>query len=488
MIEEKPLPWQELLEVLFRRRRIIFALALLGFCMSATSAALKPERFRATSRLQISEQAISAPREDSGSKQQIATEVNLLQSPSLVRRVLEDYQKTLTPMEPVRAPVARLKKQARSVLGVGKDKEAESQEEIPPLLGKLEARRVSGTNIVEVSYTGQDPQWSAKFVNDLVQQHLRRIAEANDEKKKKGNFFHEQRNELFERWQLAQEALTDYREEHGTALISGDENHLRRVLSDLESSRVATETKVLEQVAQVEFLSRELSLHPDTIAAESLVTENEAVTFLNNQILQLEMERSELLSRYTPTSIRVRDMDRQIEEARRLVSTKERETLAEIKTVLNPAYQSLEIQLVETRSRLSATEAKAAALSSQIADYRDRLSYLENTSADLARYKEDVENAREAYQTYSRREEEARLSSSLDESGIVNITITDPATAPRDSLPGKGLTLMLLGVFGGLIFGVVAAYLRDLVDPTIKGSAHAFRLSGLPVIAELPSR
>lgn len=487
MIEEKPLPWQELLEVLFRRRVLILMVGFLGLLLAATSAALKPDLYRATTRIQISEQAISAPREDSGSRQQIATEVNLLMSPSLVRRVLEDYQKSQHPMEPDGAPVSRFKKDLRALLGGGGERKVK-EGELPPLRGEVQASLVAGTNIVEVSYTGHDPQWSAKFVNDLVQHHLKRIAEANDAKKKKGNFFHEQRNELFQRWQQAQEALTDYRSEHGATMITGDEGQLRRVLGDLEASRVATETKLLELAARVDFLTSELSLHPDTIAAESRVTENQAVTYLNNRVLELELQRSELLSRYTPTSSRVRDVERQIEEAQRLVDSKEHETLAEVKTVLNPAYQSLEIQLVEARAQFSAAQAKAAALSTQISDYRDRLSYMENTSADLERHREDVENAREAYQTYSRREEEARLSSSLDESGIVNITITDPALVPREPLPGKSTGSMILGLIVGLGLGVVGAYLRDLLDPTVKGSAHAFRLSGLPVIAEIPAR
>jgi uncharacterized protein involved in exopolysaccharide biosynthesis len=40
MIEEKSLPWQELLEVLFRRRLIILALLAVGFLLAATSVAL----------------------------------------------------------------------------------------------------------------------------------------------------------------------------------------------------------------------------------------------------------------------------------------------------------------------------------------------------------------------------------------------------------------------------------------------------------------
>ena len=37
-----------------------------------------------------------------------------------------------------------------------------------------------------------------------------------------------------------------------------------------------------------------------------------------------------------------------------------------------------------------------------------------------------------------------------------------------------------------LILGILFAFLRDWIDPTVKGSYQAARLTGLPVISEIP--
>ena len=488
MIEEKPLPWQELIEVLFRRQRLIVGLGLVGLLASAAIALTTPDLYRASARVRLSAEALAGPRAEAMGRQQIQTEISYLEAPDLTHQVLQDYRRTQRPDEPNYAPKHRAKKLVMRVLGGFIDfGEDEEEDEIPGLLGNLRVNQQGGTNLIEVSYTTYDAQWAARFVNDLLTIHVERIAEES-ENQRRALLNQDRANEAFSQWKEAQEVLAGFREEYGATLLSGDENHLRRVLSDLEASRVATETRVLELAAKVDFLTREISLHPDTIAAESKVTESDAVRQLNSRILELEMERSELLSRYTPTSIRVQDIERRIEEARRLLSTKERETLSEIKTVLNPAYQALEIELVETRGQLSASEAKVEALSTQIADYRNRLNRLENTAAELERYQEDVEIARKAYQGSRDREEEARRSSSLAESGMVNISIVGEAVPPKEPQPSKRTLILVGGLLGGLVLGIVLGFLRDWVDPTIKGSAQAYRLSRIPVIAEIPSR
>lgn len=401
-----------------------------------------------------------------------------------MRTVLESYQATQRPMEPTETSVDKLKNTVAGFLGRGGDEGAGGR---PVLVGKLEASQLPGTNQIQVAYTGLDPEWGAQFVNDFLKIHLEKITEL-DEKEKVGEFFREQSQIHFDRWQEAQENLNAFRRQHGDDVLGSDESQLRRIIAELEASRVATETKVLEQQAKVDFLTTEIGLHPDTIAAESRVTENESVKLLNSRILELEMQRSEHLSRYTPTSTIIQDLDRRIEEARRLLETKERETLSEIKTVLNPAYQNLEIQLVEARSQLSAAEARVEALNTQIAEYREKLAILDSTSAEYERLQEDLEGAREAYQSSTRSAEEARLSNSLDEAGILNILVEDAAEPPKEPEPNNNALVVVAGTVFGLVFGVVLAFLRDWLDPSIKGSTQAHRLSGLPVIAEIPTR
>ena len=491
MLEERPLPWQELLEIFFRRKWLILGIAGFGVTAALVFSVLVPPVYIARAKILLTEQAVSGPREEAMSTTQIKAELHHLRSPVLIREVLEFYQETGQPLRPEPPPLRRLiqrfQHRLRSFYGKVHEAPPATNLELRAkgLQGRLTPRSISGTTVIEIGLSGADPTWTARFVNDLVDQHIKRIAKFNEEARA-SNFYLEQRNLLFVRWKEAQEALSEFRKRHGADLLSGDESHLRKVLSQLEADRVETETRVLENEAKVDFLQVRIENLPDTIAAESTVTESETVKLLKQNILLLEMKRSESLSRYTPTSTRILDLDRQIEQARKLLLETKDQTLEEVMTAANPARQALELELAKTDAQLSGSQARLEALDAQIDNYRRKLSRLELLGTELRRLRNDVENKEEAHQAYLQKEEEARLSSSLDESGIVNLAIFERAEPPVAAEPSKSAFILIGGLVGGLAIGIFAAFARDFIDPRLKSSAQTFRMARTPIIAEIP--
>ncbi|MEM7586079.1 MAG: Wzz/FepE/Etk N-terminal domain-containing protein [Acidobacteriota bacterium] len=497
MMEEKPIPWRELIETIFRQRGLILKSTALGVLGALMLALLMPKEYKARARILLTAQALSGPRQAAMTDRQVNAEISLLTSRALTRSVLEDYLKTGRSLEPVTAPISLAKRTVKnSIKALLPERESSEAVEIDPiearlsgrlLQGTLEARAITATNVIQLSYTGHTPEWGAGFLNDLLKAHVARIAQLN-ENTAAGTFFHEQRNLLAVRWQEAREAFSQFQNEQDASLLAGDETYLREVLSHFESSFAEAETERLELLAMVKFLKSEIQLLPEKITSESLVTENEGVKYLSARILELEIERSELIARYKPSSARIRSLDQQIAEGKRLLENKETETLAQVTTIVNPARQQLELQLVETETQLRGTTAKVQALTAQIQDYRDKLKWLEGLGTEMERLQDDVKNAKEAYQVYSQKEEEARFSSSLDESGIVNVSIIEAAEIPKRAQPSKARMFVILGLLAGMMLGFVLAFLRDWLDPSIKSSAQAYRLSGIPIIAEIPTR
>lgn len=488
IIDEQSIPWSELVETLFRRRKIILGTIAAALAIVLVIDLLSPPHYKAKSRVLLTAQAIAGPREAAMPKGQIQAELARILNPSLTRSVLRAYHDAGHSPERDTAPIKRLKTAVAGFLRDVLETEAQAAQSRPgSLAGKLEASQIKGSNLIQVAYSGPDPRWAADFVNDLLRHHVESIAERS-EAASAGSFYHNQRKLLAERWEQARAELSEFKNEHGAFLLEGDEPHLRQVLSAMESSRATTETQRLEAMAKIEFLTEEVEFYPETVAAESMMRENEVVQLLTSRILDLEIERSELLSRYTPTSTRVRNVERQIEQAERLLETKEKETLAEVKTVINPARAALELDLVQARTQLSALEARAEALDYQIDDYRYKLGRLEGISTELQRLEGEVTNAQKAYQQYWQKEEEARFTSEQHESGIVNVSIDTAAEVPRRPEPSTLPLWLALGLVTGLGLGVIIAFVRDWLDPSLKGSLQAHRLSGLPIIAELPAR
>jgi uncharacterized protein involved in exopolysaccharide biosynthesis len=98
-----------------------------------------------------------------------------------------------------------------------------------------------------------------------------------------------------------------------------------------------------------------------------------------------------------------------------------------------------------------------------------------------------VSTAKQSLGTYLKKEEDARFSNALDESRIVNVTVVDRATVPGMPLQSKRAMTILLGSIVSLAAGIGLAFVRDRLDPSVKGGSEAQRISGLPLLAEIPS-
>jgi uncharacterized protein involved in exopolysaccharide biosynthesis len=253
-------------------------------------------------------------------------------------------------------------------------------------------------------------------------------------------------------------------------------------LAELQTLLANSETELTEANARVSFLSHEIKNYPRNIATESKIAQNQQ--FIQPKLLELELQRSELLAKYAPTSVRIRDIDRQIAEARRLMN-KNPETLAETTNAINPAYQNLEVDLAQTKAQIAAVGARVETLRTQVAEHKARVMHLDEVGSEQERLEQAVASAKEAFLTYAKKEEEARFSTALDESTSFDVAVVERAQTPTSPEKTKQALKLALGTILSLVAGVGLAFVRDRLDPSVKSAAEAKNVTGLPILAEV---
>jgi uncharacterized protein involved in exopolysaccharide biosynthesis len=134
---------------------------------------------------------------------------------------------------------------------------------------------------------------------------------------------------------------------------------------------------------------------------------------------------------------------------------------------------------------VASVQARAEMLRTQVGEYRARIGHIEEIASEQKRLEQEVAAARDAFATYSKKQEEARFSSALDASSIVNLAIAEPATVPTTPTGARKLVVVALGAIMSLMAGIALAFLRDRLDPAVKSAAEAHNLTGLPVLAEV---
>jgi len=340
---------------------------------------------------------------------------------------------------------------------------------------------VPRSNLIALSYASQDPNWAAKFVNALLDTHLRMNAERNNNSETEA-FYRRQKDLAAKQLATANDALTAFREKVGTDLLSQDETTLRARLAQLEQDLTTSQTQLAEQHATVGFLTKEVD-GPAGIASSAGAAGQAAAT-IQQRIVDLELQKTQLLGRYAPTSTVISDLDRQITDMKKLLNP---HAAGMVSTSAVPVQGTVALNLVQAQTQQAALKARVGDLKAQIAKYTDQLEKLDSVSAQRARLQKDVASATNAYTTYVGKLEEVRFTSALDASHILNLAVVEPADIPSTPEPSAGLLQILLGAFLSLAAGLAVAFVVDKLDPTVKSATQAARATGVPVIGEIPS-
>ncbi len=496
-MNEHQIPWREIVAVLHRRRKFILQVFLGGFITVLLGVWSRGPTYRATATLLVTSdraQVVVSPDEntrptvDRVTEQDLNGEVALIHSDSLVREVLEPYvnavDNTPTVFDRVKAALT-FPLRVPSLL-------YRKWHGMPPVSGldgwvqavmfNLGVYMIPRSNLIAVTYESPNPQWAAELVNKLVARHLERRARLSQQSEAR-QFYEQQREILGQKSQAAEAELDAFNRRQGMESLTPDQRKaLRARLDGLQTTLANSETELAEGTARIQFLTNEIKNYPRNIPTESKIAQNQQ--YIKPKILDLELQRNELLSKYTATSVKVRDIDRQIAEARRLMEN-DKEILAETTSAVNPAYQALEVDLAQTKAQMAAVAARVDALRSQIGTSRQTVAHLDEINSEQERLEQAVTSAKQAFLTYSKKEEEARFSTALDESSFVDIAVAEPAEVPTAPLKSKQAFMLIVGSLMSLATGVGLAFVRDRLDPSVKSAAEAQNVSGLPILAEV---
>ncbi|MFQ5667105.1 MAG: GumC family protein [Candidatus Binatia bacterium] len=494
--EATRIDWQDIAATVLRRRKLVLIVFTSGFALTALLAMLTRPMYTASSRLMLTSERARitvSPDPDSGptvervTDQDLNSEVALLQSAALVREVLEPYRGQLEHRRPaglarrigsiLRAPLALPGWLYRRAHGVAPLSPFERW--VRRVAAHLRVRAIRGSNLIEVSLTDANPRWAAEFVNKLSAHHVERHARLSQQSEALG-FLESQRQLLNGKMRQAEAALAEFYDREGIDAASAQRAALRDRLLKLEANLADSYTELEESTARAKFLTQNLHSRVHGGSATGRSGNNDPLQLLQTRVVELQLRRSELSSKFAPTSLKIRAVDQQLKEARQLLAAEE----GRIRSTGNP---SVKFELSQIREKIAAVKARVGALREQIDQYRTKLYHLDRIAPEQERLKQELVTAKESFLTYGKKVEEARFSEALDRSRIVNVSVVEHAAVPTAPRPGKRVITLVLGAIVSLAAGIGLAVLADRTDPTVLSAAAAEKVSGLKVIADIPS-
>jgi uncharacterized protein involved in exopolysaccharide biosynthesis len=206
---------------------------------------------------------------------------------------------------------------------------------------------------------------------------------------------------------------------------------------------------------------------------------------LKTRLLELMLNRTELLVKYEPSYRSLRQLDDEITETQATIAKALQEPVLEKASDKDANHEWAKAELIKNQVELRGTEAHAAAEDALLGHYRTTAGELNERAIQQERLMNDLKDAEQTYLLYVNKREEARIGDALDHGGILNVAIAEEPTVP--ALPQLSvLGFAAIGVLAGGVVSLGAAFANDCLNPAFRTPDEVLAYLGTPVLASLP--
>ncbi|MGA2101555.1 MAG: hypothetical protein ABSG34_10655, partial [Candidatus Sulfotelmatobacter sp.] len=257
-------------------------------------------------------------------------------------------------------------------------------------------------------------------------------------------------------------------------------------LSELDATAQQTRIELAETRQRVSELGQQVSTLPERTTTQVRIADNpELEKALKASLLDLQLKRTQLLTKFEPSHRLVQEVGQQIAQTQAAISAEDRAPLRDETTDKNTNYEWAKGELQKAQVQLKALEARQGATDAQTVAYRaiaEKLGEAAITQDDLL---SSEKAAQENYLLYVKKQEEARMNDALDERGIVNVAIAEQPVAPP--LPVWSVwSVLVIGLMAAVTAGSGAAFTADYLDPSFRDPDDVLAYLNAPVLASLP--
>jgi len=353
------------------------------------------------------------------------------------------------------------------------------------LARKLEVEPVKKTNLITISYASDDPRLAAKVLQSLANVYLEKHTVVHRPGGEAG-FFEQQTAESGRELEQAQRTLLDFTSGHGVVAAAQERDLALQKLSEVDASYRQTRIELAETEQRVWGLQAQLAALPQRSTTQVRTADNpELLKALKSSLLELQLKRTELLTKFEPNHRLVQEIEQQIAQAQAAIAAESASPVRDETTDKDTQYEWAKSELEKAQVQLKALQARAAATAAQDAAYRITARQLGEdaiTQDDLVRSEKVAEDN---YLLYVKKREEARMADALDQRGIVNVAIAEQPVAP--ALPvWSAWTVLLMGLAAAGAAGTGAAFAADYLDPAFRTPDDVLAYLEAPVLASLP--
>lgn len=438
---------KQILRIVWARKWLVLALLLLVGIPGSVYTLMQPKQYTADTSLIVEmrpDPVLGALAPSLAAPGYMATQVDILRSERVASRVVKMLGVERTP-----SAVAQWRQETNAKIPL--------ERYFAGLLQRgLGVEPGRGSNIINVSYTSQEPVFAQAAANAFAQAYMDisvelRIAPA----RQSAAFLDDQTKVLRNNLEAAQARLSKFQQEKG--IVVSDERF------DQENARYQALVTQLTS-AQAERVDAETRKRNSGSETSTDILASGPVQGLKSQLASAETKMTELSSivgSNHPTRVQ---LAAQIGELKQQIAAESRRVAGGTTTI--------------NRS----TNEKVGELAALVEEQRKKLLTLRADRDQVAVIARDVDTAQRAYEAVSSRVSQFMLESQNNQA---NTRLLSPAVEPLYPSRQKLATGIVGSLLGGLVLGLLAALGWELLDRRVRDPEDLMVVAGVPVLGVL---
>ena len=355
------------------------------------------------------------------------------------------------------------------------------------MANRLKVVPVRKTALIAVTYASSDPAQAAQVLNTLASAYLERhllVRRPSGE----FNFFEQQVVQSRRGLEEAASRLIQFTRDRNVVSAGLERDMSLQKLSEADANNRQTHVAISETIKRIRSLEWTLKSLPERTTTQLRSSDNpQLLEKMKSKLLELELKRTELLTKFEPSFRLVQEVDQQIAETKISLAAEHLAPVREETTEKDPNHEWAKAELVKSQVELSALEARATAMSKVLTAYRDSAHHLGDDAIQQDELARNLKAAEDKYLLYVNKREEARIADALDQGGILNVTIAEQPRVPAL----RARSEWSFGLLGILLAGPMSlglAFAADYLDPAFRTPEEVVAYLETPVLASLPSK
>jgi capsular exopolysaccharide synthesis family protein len=468
--------------VLVKRRWIVITFLLVVVVATAIFSLTETPIYRGTAQLLIEKNTLNVlPTNemvvvDTSGPEFYKTQNKILESRSLAREVIKRLNLVLHPelkdeLQKKGDASLTVISEAPSAPGTAS---IDDSAIVGSFLKRLKVELIRDSRLVSVGFESFDPSLAAQVANTLVQAYidwnlgLRIKAQQNV-----SIFLDDQVKEARRRLEASEQALQQYREKYGVAVISGQTGKGAGGQQDVSRQKLmqvnAQWVDAIKHRIEVEIeYKNALEFLKDAEKAESIpeAVNNPVIIAIKQQEVNLLREKAEKSEKFGPKHHIMVSLNQEIENLRK-------KKLAEIKNIVEAMKAKYNEALTQEHS-----------LQGLLVSSQNETISRDKVAIQYQVLEQEAESNRSLYDMLLKRLKETNVT---EESRAINIHVVDMADIPKVPVKPRIKLNILLAVLTGLIMGGGLAFFMEYLDNTIKTPEDLKNHFNLPYLGSVPN-